>query len=97
MLRAVDKDGFLLHLIYDMWDTMIENVKAIIFEQEGLDISSGQSQFFDAIHEILVSRWAKSNTPLHCLAHALVPKYYSASWLECGAFKRLAPHEDEEI
>ena len=41
MLRASDKDGPLLHLIYDMWDILIENVKAIIFEQEGLDISSG--------------------------------------------------------
>ena len=43
MLRVADKDGLLLPLIYDMWDTMIENVKAIIFEQEGLDISFGQS------------------------------------------------------
>ena len=80
-----------------MWDTMIENVNAIIFEQKGLDISFGQSQFFNAIHEILVSRWAKSNTSLHFLAHTLVPKYYSASWLEGGAFKRLASHEDEKI
>ena len=97
MLRAADKDGPLLHLTYDMWNTMIENVKAIIFEQEGLNISSGQSQFFDAINEILVSRWAKSNTHLHCLTHALIPKYYSASWLDGGAFKRLASHEDEKI
>lgn len=73
MLRSVDIDGPKLHLIYDMWDSMIEKV---IFEHEGKDLISGQSNFFDTIHDILVARWNKSNTPLHCMAHSLVPKYY---------------------
>ena len=44
MLRSADIDGPKLHLIYDMWDSMIEKV---IFEHEGKDLISGQSNFFD--------------------------------------------------
>ncbi|CAL5412651.1 unnamed protein product [Camellia sinensis] len=80
ILRAADTDAPVLHCIYDMWDTMIENVKAIIFEHEDKDHLIGQSDFFDKIHEILEARWTKSNTPLHCIAHSLVPKYYHESW-----------------
>ena len=41
MLRAADKDSPpILHFIYDMWDSMIENEKKIIFEHEGLDVKS---------------------------------------------------------
>ncbi|CAL5412655.1 unnamed protein product [Camellia sinensis] len=99
MLRAADTDAPVLHCIYDMWDTMIENVKAIIFEHEDKDHLIGQSDFFDKIHEILEARWTKSNTPLHCIAHSLVPKYYHESWLQGGSngIRRFAPHEDEEV
>jgi len=74
MLRSADLDAPKLHLVYDMWDTMIEKVKAIIFEQEGKDLIVGQSNLFYTIQEILVARWNKSNTPLHCMAHSLVQK-----------------------
>ena len=78
---------------------MIENVKKIIFEHEGLDVKSEKTSFFDAIHQILEARWNKSNTPLHCLAHSLVPKYYNEAWLQGGGngVQRLSPNEDEEI
>ena len=33
------------------------------------------SPFYDVVYEILVARWIKNNTPLHCLAHSLNPKY----------------------
>ncbi|GMQ11319.1 hypothetical protein CsSME_00053987 [Camellia sinensis var. sinensis] len=99
MLRAVDTDAPALHSIYDIWDTMIENVKAIIFEHEDKDNIIGQSNFFDMIHEILEARWTKSNTSLHCIAHSLVPKYYHESWLQGGSngIRRLAPPEDEKV
>ncbi|KAL7189687.1 hypothetical protein ACSBR1_039348 [Camellia fascicularis] len=99
MLRDADTDAPVLHSIYDMWDTMIENVKAIIFEHEDKDHITGQSDFFETIHEILEARWTKSNTPLHCIAHSLVPKYYHESWLQGGSngIRRLALHEDEEV
>ncbi|KAK2976448.1 hypothetical protein RJ640_015571 [Escallonia rubra] len=45
MLRAADTDAPVLHLIYDMWDTMIEKVKLIIFEQEGENLITGGDKF----------------------------------------------------
>ncbi|TXG53295.1 hypothetical protein EZV62_022464 [Acer yangbiense] len=39
------------------------------------------SRFFDVVYGILVDRWTKNNTPLHCLAHSLSPRYYSKQWL----------------
>ena len=36
MLRATDMDKPCLHLVYEMWDSMIEKVKAIIYRNEGL-------------------------------------------------------------
>ncbi|XP_060674357.1 uncharacterized protein LOC125418979 [Ziziphus jujuba] len=99
MLRVADTDIPVLHLIYDMWDSMIERVKKIIFNHEGKDLISGSSVFFYVVHEILVSRWAKSNTLLHCMAHSLVSKYYCDAWLQGGnnGIMRLAPHEDQEV
>ncbi|CAN7119656.1 unnamed protein product [Brassica rapa subsp. narinosa] len=48
MIRFCDTDKPCLHLVYEMWDSMIE--------------------------KILVDRWTKNNTPLHCLAHSLNPR-----------------------
>ncbi|XP_074321651.1 uncharacterized protein LOC141658651 [Silene latifolia] len=80
-LRVTDKDSCVLHLVYDMWDNVIDEVKVRALEHEGLDLKTGQSTFFDAIQQLIETRWNKSNTPLHCLAHSLVPKYYSEEWL----------------
>ncbi|CAA0840437.1 Unknown protein [Striga hermonthica] len=97
-IRVADTDSPILHLVYDMWDSMIEEIKTVVFRHEGKDLLVGQSAFFDAIHKILEERWNKSNTPLHCLAHSLVPKYYTDSWLKDGdGVQRLAPHEDQEV
>ncbi|CAA3008821.1 pentatricopeptide repeat-containing At1g64100-like [Olea europaea subsp. europaea] len=59
----------------------------------------GNSIFFDTILQILESRWNKSNIPLHCMAHSLVPKYYCEAWLKDGINRmpRIAPHEDQEV
>ena len=74
MLRAADTDKPCLHLIYEMWDSMIEKVKSIIFSKEGLG-PLDTSTFFNTIDDILQQRWLKSSTPLHCLAHSLNPRY----------------------
>ncbi|XP_057481938.1 uncharacterized protein LOC130768842 [Actinidia eriantha] len=98
--EVTDTDAPVLHLVYDMWDSMIENVKKRIFEHEGKDMAIGRSSFFDAIHQILEGRWNKSNTPLHCMAHSLVPKYYCDTWLNDGGGNGVtwvAPHEDHEV
>ena len=73
MLRACDTDKPCLHLVYDMWDTMIEKVKMEICKHEGKR-PEDESTFYEVVHEILVDRWNKNNTPLHCLAHSLNPR-----------------------
>ncbi|XP_028084703.1 uncharacterized protein LOC114285827 [Camellia sinensis] len=95
MLRFCDTDKPCLHLVYEMWDTMIEKVKASIFRHEG-KLDHEESIFYSIVHNILVERWAKSNTPLHCLAHSLNPRYYSSTWLDENP-NRVPPHRDEEI
>ncbi|PWA67780.1 HAT dimerization domain, Ribonuclease H-like domain protein [Artemisia annua] len=78
-----------------MWDSMIEKVKIEIYKKEKRPTSQ-KSIFYDVVHGILVARWAKNNTPLHCLAHSLNPRYYSDEWL-LEDDKRSAPHRDREI
>ena len=73
MLRVADTDKPCLHFIYEMWDTMIENVKKVIYTKEKKQ-DDEQSTFFSIVLDILVDRWTKSNTPLHCLAHSLNPR-----------------------
>ena len=37
MLRVADTDKSCLHLVYEMWDSMIEKVKAAIYQHKGLE------------------------------------------------------------
>ena len=75
MIRACDTDRPCLHLVYEMWDSMIEKVKLVIYKQEQKPLESF-SLFYDVVYEILMARWTKSSTPLHCLAHSLNPRYF---------------------
>uniref|UniRef100_A0A2N9H841 DUF659 domain-containing protein n=1 Tax=Fagus sylvatica TaxID=28930 RepID=A0A2N9H841_FAGSY len=95
MLRAADTNKPTLHLVYDMLDTMIEKVKAIIFQHEGKQ--EGEiSTFYNVVYDILIDRWTKNCTPFHCMAHSLNPKYYSTKWLELSL--NLVPsHQDLKI
>ncbi|PWA91238.1 hypothetical protein CTI12_AA092440 [Artemisia annua] len=95
MIRACDTDKPCLHLVYEMWDSMIEKVKIEIYKKEKRSTSQ-KSLFYDVVHGILVARWAKNNTPLHCLAHSLNPRYYSKEWLDEDK-TRSAPHTDAEV
>ncbi|PWA83414.1 hypothetical protein CTI12_AA168450 [Artemisia annua] len=99
MIRKCDVDFPCLHLIYDFWDTMIEEVREKIFKHEGLDAITGDSPFFNVSQTVLEARWNKSNTPLHSMAHSLVPKYYSETWLEVGSslVPRVTPNEDQDV
>ncbi|KAJ7976594.1 Dimer_Tnp_hAT domain-containing protein [Quillaja saponaria] len=95
MLRLCDTDKPTLHLVYDMWDSMIEQVRTVIFRQEKKE-EDEVSDFYNVVYAILIDRWTKSCTPLHCLAHSLNPRYYSKQWLE-GLPNRVPPHKDVEI
>ncbi|XP_061364625.1 uncharacterized protein LOC133308064 [Gastrolobium bilobum] len=95
MSRFCDTDKPCLHLVYDMWDAMIEKVKNVIYLKEGR-MNGESSTFYYVVYKILVDRWTKSSTPLHCLAHALNPKYYSDQWLAEDP-NRVSPDNDVEI
>ncbi|XP_066312707.1 putative transcriptional regulator tpeD [Miscanthus floridulus] len=95
MIRFADTDTPCLHLIYEMWDSMIEKVKKEIYLYEGKEPNE-ESDLYSVIHDILIARWTKGNNPLHCLAHSLNPRFYSNKWLEEGA-GRLPPHKDKEV
>eukprot|EP00256_Glycine_max_P068435 XP_025983030.1 uncharacterized protein LOC100803797 isoform X1 [Glycine max] len=73
VLRRTDTKVSSLHLVYEMWDSMIEKVKNAIYQYERKEESEG-STFYEVVHSILIDRWTKSSTPLHCLAHSLNPR-----------------------
>ncbi|KAL4598518.1 hypothetical protein ACB092_11G064800 [Castanea dentata] len=81
--------------VYEMWDSMIENVKKEIYQQEGKE-EYEESPFYDVVHAILIEWWTKNYTPLHCLAHFLNPKYYTNQWIE-KVRGCVAPHKDAEL
>ncbi|XP_058750554.1 uncharacterized protein LOC131623560 [Vicia villosa] len=95
MLRSCDTDEPNLHLVYEKWDSMIEEVKLAIYKHEGKELNESSS-FHQVVHGILINRWTKSYTPLHCLAHSLNPRYYCKQWLDISP-NRVAPHRDNEI
>jgi hypothetical protein len=74
MIRIADTDTPCLHLIYEMWDSMIEKVKKEIYLWEGKELND-DSILYSVIYEILIARWTKGNNPLHCMAHSLNPRY----------------------
>ncbi|XP_028062259.1 uncharacterized protein LOC114265639 [Camellia sinensis] len=76
MLRFCDTDQPCLHLVYEMWDSMIERVKASIYRREAKS-ENEESFFYSVVHQILVERWTKSSTPFHFLGHSLNPRYNS--------------------
>ena len=53
MLRIADTDKPCLHLMYEMWDLMIEKVKAVIYRHEGLE-DDQYSSFWGVVYDILI-------------------------------------------
>lgn len=76
MIHMTDTDKPYLHLIYEMWDSMIEKVKKEIYRYEGKE-DNEVSDLYSVIHDILIARWTKGNNTLHCLSHSLNPRYQS--------------------
>ena len=73
MLQVYDTDTLTLHLVYDMWDTIIDKVKVAIDRHEGKSADE-YSTFYEVVYSILIDRWTKRNTSLHCMADSLKPK-----------------------
>ena len=74
VLRKTDTDATSLHLVYEMWDSMIEKVRKAIYQHER-KTKNEEPIFYEVVHSILLDHWTKSSsTPLHCLAHSLNPR-----------------------
>jgi len=73
VLRKTDTDMATLHLVYEMWNSMIEDVRKIIYQHER-NAQVEHSSFFETVNSVLIDRWTKSSTSLHCLAHSLNPR-----------------------
>ena len=83
--------------VYEGWDSMIETMKTIVLENECPEYGTSTESLWSTIQDILIARWGKNCTPLHCLAHSLNPRFYSQEWLNGGSSHRVHPHMDEEI
>ena len=92
MIRYTDMDRPCLGEVYDGIDSMIEDIRNIINEKE----QDPDEKFFKELQLIMIERWNKMTTPLHLLAFALSPKFYSQSVLK-GSTTRIAPYKDPKI
>eukprot|EP00253_Pinus_taeda_P004215 PITA_04215 len=97
LLRVADTDKPILGEVYEGWDSMIDSMRSTILQNECPEYETSPEALCDTIHDILVSKWDKIYTPLHCLAHSLNPKYYSQEWLNGGPSRKFPPHMDGEI
>ncbi|XP_057820098.2 uncharacterized protein LOC131033010 [Cryptomeria japonica] len=91
MLRYTNIDATCLGEVYDGMDTMVEKIKVIIAQRE----KDPQEFFFKRVEQIIHHRWNKMTTPLHLLAHALNPMYYSSEVLSLPG--RTKPYRDPEV
>ncbi|XP_057831543.1 uncharacterized protein LOC131042228 [Cryptomeria japonica] len=91
MIRYTDMDHPCLGEVYDGIDSMIEKMKAIINAKE----QDPEETFFKEVQSICVERWNKMTTPLHLLAFALTPKFYSDEMLAKPS--RVPPYRDSEV
>ncbi|KAH9291975.1 hypothetical protein KI387_042840, partial [Taxus chinensis] len=91
MIRFTDTDQPCLGEIYDGIDSMIEKIKAVINAKE----QDPEEIFFKQVKSILIERWNKMTTPLHLLAFALTPRFYSTEILSLPG--RVAPYRDAEV
>uniref|UniRef100_A0A2N9FGM0 Reverse transcriptase Ty1/copia-type domain-containing protein n=1 Tax=Fagus sylvatica TaxID=28930 RepID=A0A2N9FGM0_FAGSY len=74
-----------------LWTYVTKIEKSSGGKQEG-EVSA----FYNVVYDVLIDRWIKNCTPLHCMAHSLNLKYYSTEWLELSP-NRVPPHQDLEI
>jgi len=59
-----------LQLVFEMGNSMTKKVKNAIYQHERR-AEIEHSPFHKVVHSILLDRWTKSSTPLHCLTHSL--------------------------
>ena len=90
LLRMLDTDKPSLGEVYEGIDSMIEKIREVINAKE-----KDPDEVFYEVKDILTKRWNKMTTPLHLLAYALNPKYYSAELLSDP--NRSAQNKDPKV
>ena len=85
LLHFTDTDQPILADVYEGWDSMIESMRTIVMENEFDEYETSVGNSWSTIQDILISRWDKNCTPLHCLAHSMNPKFHSHEWLNGGS------------
>ena len=91
MLRFADTDEPCLGDVYDSMDTMLEKIKIQIQKKE----NDPEDTLYKRVEAIVLHRWNKMTTPLHLLAYALSPRYYTTEVLSIPG--RIPPYRDAEV
>jgi len=76
VLRRTNIEASCLHLVYEMYGSMMEDVRKAIYKLERIS-NIEESLFHQVVHATLIDCWTKSSTPLHCLPHSLNPRLLS--------------------
>ncbi|KAH9292112.1 hypothetical protein KI387_042698 [Taxus chinensis] len=84
VIRFADSDKPCLGEVYEEIDSMCERIRKIT--------DSKDPSLYPLIKEKVHGRWNKLNTPLHCVAYALNPK-----WYDIEVTNKRAPYEDREV
>uniref|UniRef100_A0A251UPJ4 Putative HAT dimerization domain, Ribonuclease H-like domain protein n=2 Tax=Helianthus annuus TaxID=4232 RepID=A0A251UPJ4_HELAN len=74
-------------------DNMVGEIKDVMKDNK-------YAGYFEEINQIVLARWDKMSIPLHCLGHALNPRFYDKHYLQQLApnnVKRKAPNLDVEV
>ncbi|KAL9242469.1 hypothetical protein vseg_016462 [Gypsophila vaccaria] len=95
IMKVVNSGRRCLHLMHEMWFSMMMKVKEAIYYHE-LKESNEESMLWNALEYILQDAWTRSKNPIYALAHSLNPRYSCKQWLS-EDLTRLPPHKDPEI
>ena len=72
MLWLCDIDQPIVHLTFNMWDSMVDQRKAINLNHKIKIKEGGTSSFYEVVYGILVDQWIRIGTPFYSLAYLLI-------------------------
>ncbi|KAJ0569473.1 putative HAT dimerization domain, ribonuclease H-like superfamily [Helianthus annuus] len=93
LIKFCDGEGLKMGEIYEKMDNMVGEIKDVMKDNK-------YAGYFEEINQIVLARWDKMSIPLHCLGHALNPRFYDKHYLQQLApnnVKRKAPNLDVEV
>ncbi|XP_022032814.1 uncharacterized protein LOC110933922 [Helianthus annuus] len=93
LIKFCDGEGLKMGEIYEKMYNMVGEIKDVMKDNKYVG-------YFEEINQIVLARWDKMSIPLHCLGHALNPRFYDKHFLQKlapGDVKRKAPNLDVEV